>query len=59
MEPAHHEGSPVQKVFVRAAPPEPEENGINTNANHQQRQYFPTSYEQKRTQYEQQVFEKY
>jgi hypothetical protein len=38
---------------------EPEENVINTSANHQQRQYFPTSYEQKRTEYEQQVFDKY
>jgi len=38
---------------------EPEENVINTSANHQQRQYFPTSYEKRRTEYEQQVFDKY
>jgi hypothetical protein len=57
-EPVNAEGSPVQKVFVRVTVPEPEENVINTSVN-QQRPYYPTIYEQKRTQYEQQLFDSY
>jgi hypothetical protein len=57
-EPVNAEGSPVQKVFVRVTVPEPEENVINTSVN-QQRPYYPTIYEKKRTQYEQQLFDSY